>query len=116
MVRTSGAFIQARPSAIEPKKGARTRSRARALVMVAGSCVMAPSREGALHAAQDGIGLVGDALAEPGGVAKPLGVVSGQMALDVGAQLGDARIVHQVQRWCQPDDRAHVLDQAVTEW
>ena len=100
---------------MEPMKGARTSSRARALVMIAGSCSMAASRERALHAFEDGVGFVGDALAQRFGVAKLLGVVDCQIALDIGAQRGDARVIHEVQRRRELDDRPHVLDQAVAE-
>jgi hypothetical protein len=76
---------------------------------------MAASRECALHAFEDGVGFVGDALAQRFRAAKLLGVVNCEVALDIGAQLGDARIIHEVQRRCELDDRPHVLDQAVAE-
>src|SRR5271166_135571 len=115
MVPMSGAFTHARPSAMEPMKGARTSSRARALVMIAGSCSMAASRERALHALEDGVGFVGDALAQCFRVAKLLGIMDGEIALDIGAQLRDARVIHEVQRRRELYDRPHIFDQAVAE-
>src|SRR5580658_82245 len=115
MVPISAASIQKRPSAIDPRNGARTSSRARALVMMSGSGVMAPSREGALQPAENGVGLVGHFLPELGRIAELVGIVNGQMLLDIGAQFGDARIVHQVQRGGELDDGPDVLDQAVAE-
>ena len=46
--------------------------------------------------------------AQPGGGAQLLGIVRRQVLFDVGAQFADARIVQQVQRRRQPDDRPHV--------
>ena len=69
----------------------------------------------AMHALEDGIGFVGDALAQCLGVAKALGVMDGKIAFDIGAQRRDAWVIHEVQLRGEPDDRRQILDEAVAE-